>query len=49
MIKKIRNIRTRKDVLELIEDSLDRNCNGCEYEFYCKDEQNIKLVRKKLE
>lgn len=49
VIKKIRNIRTRKDVLELIEDSLDRNCNGCEYEFYCKDEQNIKLIRKKLE
>lgn len=49
VIKKIRNIRTRKDVLELIEGSLDRNCNGCEYEFYCKDEQNIKLIRKKLE
>uniref|UniRef100_A0A7C5Z3H4 DNA 3'-5' helicase n=1 Tax=Caldicellulosiruptor owensensis TaxID=55205 RepID=A0A7C5Z3H4_9FIRM len=49
VIRRIRNIKSRKDVLAIIEDCVKKNCYGCEYEFYCKDEQNIKLIRKKLE
>lgn len=49
VIRRIRNIKSRKDVLAIIEDCVKKDCCGCEYEFYCKDEQNIKLIRKKLE
>nr|WP_049772027.1 UvrD-helicase domain-containing protein [Caldicellulosiruptor hydrothermalis] len=49
VIGRIRNIKSKKDILMLIEEYTKGNCSGCEYEFYCKDEQNIKLIRKKLE
>lgn len=49
-IDEIRGIKTREDVLKLIEESIERkDCTGCDFEFYCKDEQNLNLVRKKLE
>ncbi|WAM32003.1 UvrD-helicase domain-containing protein [Caldicellulosiruptor naganoensis] len=49
-IVEIRSIKTREDVLKLIEESVERkDCTGCDFEFYCKDEQNLTLVRKKLE
>lgn len=49
-IDEIRSIKTREDVLRLIEESIKRkDCTGCDFEFYCKDEQNLTLVRKKLE
>lgn len=48
-IEQIRSIKTKKDVLEIIERSVSsRDCMGCDFEFYCKDEQNLTLVRKKL-
>jgi len=49
-IDEIRSIKTKGDVLKLIEESIvKKDCTGCDFEFYCKDEQNMILVRKKLE
>ncbi|WAM33549.1 UvrD-helicase domain-containing protein [Caldicellulosiruptor morganii] len=49
-VEEIRSIRTKRDVLNLIECSTGKKeCAGCDFEFYCKDEQNLTLVRKKLE
>lgn len=49
-IKEIRSIKTKKDVLNIIKSQMgNEHCNSCEFGFYCNDEQNIELIRKKLE
>jgi len=49
-INEIRSIKIKKDVLFIIENDLkNKSCDGCDFQFYCNDTQNLELIIKKLE